>query len=163
MFRTPKHHAAVPMVGRYYTSAMMKRRRIVLILLGIPLLIVFGAWLHRSLAYLQIESLTALHAAELAPIVESEAVFDNSMGGGTFRSRLDYFKVFAYEPPFASVFVVTATTFEYARGGDRPGRLGKMYHLRMTPTGWMVVRDFGTYSVWDDMGSLDNDTWPPYR
>ena len=163
MFRTPRYDASVPMAARSYTSETMKRRRIVLIVLGIPLLIVFGAWLHRSLAYLQIESLTALHAAELAPIVESEAVFDNSMGGGTFRSRLDYFKVFAYEPPFASVFVVTATMFEYARGGDRPGRLGKMYHLRKAPTGWMLLRDSGTYSVWDDMGSLDDDTWPPYR
>jgi hypothetical protein len=142
----------------------MKRRRIVLIVLGIPLLIVLGAWLHRSLAYLQIESLTALHAAELAPVVESEAEVDSSFPNMTFRSRLDYFKVFSYEPPFASVFVVTTGKFEDAKTGYvRQGRLGKMYHLRKAPDGWTLLRDSDTYSVWDDMGSLDNDTWPPYR
>lgn len=156
------------MAARSYTSEMIKRRRIVLILLGIPLLIVFGAWLHRSLAYLQIESLTALHAADLAPIVvseaESEAKLISSRSDETFGTRLDYFKVFAYEPPYASVFVViTATTENVKVGYVTQWRHGGMYHLRTTSTGWMLLRDSGTYSVWDDMGSLDNDTWPPYR
>jgi hypothetical protein len=154
----------VPIAGRSYAGETMKRRHIVLIVLSIPLLIALGAWVHRSLAYLQIESLTALHAAELAPIVVSEAEFDSIRGDTTFRSRLDYFKVFSNEPPYASVFVVTTTKFENVKTGVVvQSRLGKMYHVRMAPTGWMLLRDSGTYSVWDDMGSLDNDTWPPYR
>jgi hypothetical protein len=75
------------MVGRYYMSAMMKRRFTVLIVLGIPLLIVFGAGC-RSLAHLQIESLTALHAAELAPIVESEAVLTTAWAAASFEAAL---------------------------------------------------------------------------
>ncbi len=120
--------------------------------------------MHRALAYREVEALSALHAAELEPVVRRTIEVETDIGASIFRSSLEYFKVFSYRPGDATVFVVSRYESWYKDGRrDLSGRAGEMLHFVIGTDGWALVLDSASHSVWDSGGSMDGDVWPPYR
>lgn len=143
----------------------MSRRKMAVGVLCSIVLIIGGAWLHRYLAYQQVETLTERYRAELQPTVDSIANIDVKNPRRRIVWKIEYFKIFSYSPPDASVFVAVRAEITSVTNDEvvYRGRMGQMYHLQLRGQGWELVRDAGTYPVWDALGSMDGDTWPPYR
>lgn len=143
----------------------MSRRKLAVGALCSIVLIIGVVWLHRNLAYQRVETLTERYRAELQPTVD--AISNIDVKDPFLRNvwKLEYFKILSFYPPDASVFAVVKTETISVTNDEvvYRGRLGQMYHLRLTGQGWELVRDAGTHPVWDAYGSMDGNTWPPYR
>ena len=142
---------------------MMTRRFLVLGAFAI-ILMILGSTAHRALAYGEVEALSALHSAELEPVVRRTIEVERDNGASIFRGSLEYFKVFSYRPGDATVFVVSRYESRFKDGRlHSSGKAGGMLHFVSGTDGWALVLDSASHPVWDSGGSMDGDVWPPYR
>ena len=143
----------------------MATKKILVGIIGLCLLFAAGRWLHLRIAYTVVEQLTEQHGGELSSAINQSIADDPQLSNSDgFSSRLNYFKVFEYSDNQAKVFVVISyedTHWEPWMLRDQFGQF--RYFVRQNGV-WVVDQSKRPYElVWDDLGSADGETWPPYH
>jgi hypothetical protein len=130
----------------------------------IGILLAIGVFkLAAQVEYTRIDHLTDQHSAEMLPAIKQSVNKTEHDHGRIFTNTVDYVKVFEVKADMAKVFVTTNYDLVDVNGFTMTDRSGAFYFLMRENEKWIIDPTRSVNEIWDEKGSSDRMTWPPYQ